>query len=320
MESFDKTDQLVLRLAFGNVDLVLNNTREKIMQYENDQPEVIFAYNCTARKAFLQSEIGTELKPLNNIAPTCGYFTYGEFFSKNNKNTLLNITLTILGLKEKNRENNKLTSTSNNEIDELEKNFITNKHFLVLDALTTLSNTVIDELNQANKELEKTKIELEILASTDKLTGIYNRTKLDDLFNNEIDRCQRYKNNFGCAILDIDHFKQVNDTYGHLVGDQVIKDISNLINNNIRKSDIFGRWGGEEFVLILPQIDSHNMFIYLEKLRVLISNYSFKQVGTKTISIGATLYQVNDTVDSITKRADDALYQAKEQGRNNVVL
>jgi len=309
-----------VRLAFGNIDLVLRDTRKKITQYKTFQPEAIFTYSCTVRKSFLQSEITAELDPLAKTAPTCGFFTYGEFFSKNSKNSLLNITLTILGLKENNQEYNEEQNYLNNELDESEKNFITNKHFLVLDALTTLSNTVIDELSEANKELEKTKTELEILATTDKLTGIYNRAKLDDLFNAEIDRCKRYKNSFGCAIFDLDHFKEVNDTHGHLVGDEVLKNISNVIKSNMRKSDIFGRWGGEEFVLILPEINEEGMIFYLEKLRVIVSNYTNEKVGTRTVSIGATLYQKNDTVDSITKRADDALYKAKRLGRNNLVL
>jgi len=307
-----------VRLAFGNVDLIINNTQKKVMQYQEHQPEAIFTYNCTARKAFLQSQITRELEPLTKIAPTCGFFTYGEFFSQNNKNALLNITLTILGLREKKKvEVSKISYTTT---EEFEKNFITNKHFLVLDALTTLSNTVIEELNQANKELERNKVELERLASTDKLTGIYNRTRLDDLFNREIERSKRYKKSFGCAIFDIDHFKLVNDNHGHLVGDIAIKEISALIKNNIRKLDIFGRWGGEEFLLILPEINHEGMKYLLEKIREIISKHSIDKIGCQTVSIGATQYQQGDIIDSITKRADDALYEAKKGGRNKVVL
>jgi len=309
-----------VRLAFGNVDLIINNTQKKVLQYQQHQPEVIFAYNCTARKSFLQSQITTELEPLTKIAPTCGYFTYGEFFSQNNKNALLNITLTILGIREKKKETPTSLPLLYNNLEECEKNFITNKHFLVLDALTTLSNTVIEELNQANQELEKNKVELERLASTDKLTGIYNRTRLDDLFSREISRSQRYKNSFGCAIFDIDHFKLVNDNYGHLVGDIAIKEISSLIQNNIRKLDIFGRWGGEEFLLILPEVTSIGMKNLLEKIRVIIGNCHIDKIGCQSVSIGATEYRVGDTIDSITKRADDALYEAKNKGRDNVVV
>ena len=144
-----------VKLAFGNVDLVLNSTKDNVQEYQKFQPDAIFTYSCTARRAFLQSEIVTELNPLNSIAPNCGFFTYGEIFHKNNKNSLLNITLTIFGLSE-NSIDNKNTETlgSVKEDDESEKNFITNKHFLVLDALTHLSNTVIEEIDKAHKKIQ----------------------------------------------------------------------------------------------------------------------------------------------------------------------
>lgn len=143
-----------LRLAFGNVDLVLNSTKSNIENYQSIQPEAIYTYSCTARRSFLQSEVFREIAPLEEIAPTSGFFTYGEIFHKNNKNSLLNISLTILGLSEKDfGEENSTKDKANLEV---EKNFVTNKHFLVLDALTHLSNSVIEELEESKKAIEST--------------------------------------------------------------------------------------------------------------------------------------------------------------------
>ena len=135
-----------VRLAFGNVDLIINGVNHDIQNYKSFQPEAIFTYSCTARVTFLQSDVVRELKPLNDIAPIAGFFTYGEIYHHDNKNSLLNISLTILGLSE-NTNQNVISFNQEEEISK-EKNFIKNKHFMVLDALSHLSNTVIDELDQ----------------------------------------------------------------------------------------------------------------------------------------------------------------------------
>jgi polar amino acid transport system substrate-binding protein len=176
------------------------------------------------------------------------------------------------------------------------------------------------KIREAKKIIEKQNKELEVLATTDKLTTIYNRAKLDELLYDEIQRAKRYKHSFGCAIIDIDHFKKTNDTYGHLMGDKVLIEIASLIKTNIRKSDIFGRWGGEEFLLILPETNSEDISDFLNKIRIIITQHNILEVGTNTVSIGATAYYPNDTIDSIIKRADDALYKAKGSGRNKVVF
>lgn len=176
------------------------------------------------------------------------------------------------------------------------------------------------KITEAKKIIEKQNIKLEVLATTDKLTKIYNRAKLDTLLDNEIERAKRYQHSFGCAIIDIDHFKKINDTYGHLVGDTVLKASALLIQTHIRKSDIFGRWGGEEFLLILPEANFQDLMKILEKIRTIIAQCDILKVGEITISTGATLFLPSDSSDSIIKRADDALYEAKEGGRNKIII
>ncbi|MEZ4694140.1 MAG: GGDEF domain-containing protein [Aliarcobacter sp.] len=176
------------------------------------------------------------------------------------------------------------------------------------------------KIRQAHKIIKEQNKELEKLATIDKLTGIYNRTKLDELLANEIDRSYRYNHSFACAIIDIDYFKKTNDKYGHLAGDKVLKEITVLIKNSIRKSDFFGRWGGEEFLLILPEIEKQELHNLLEKIKNTISEHTINEIGSKTVSIGATIYMYTDEIDTIIKRADDALYKAKESGRNKIVI
>lgn len=179
-----------------------------------------------------------------------------------------------------------------------------------------LYNTLKDKelkLKDANKQLK-------LLSSIDKLTGIYNRRKIDEVLTKEYDRSSRTGDVFSLAMLDIDHFKSVNDNFGHQVGDVVISDISKLITNSIRKVDVVGRWGGEEFLIIIPNTQSYGMKISVEKIRKNIEEYYFDKVGNKTVSIGVSSYKAGDTVDTILKRCDDALYKAKKDGRNRVVF
>ena len=143
-----------VKLAFGNVELVMNNSKSDILSYKQFQPEAIFTYSCTARITFLQSQVTMELEPLNNIAPVAGFFTYGEIFHRNNKNSLLNISLTMIGLSEKTKDNKIELLSLDNDSKNDEKNFFDDKHFLVLDALTHLSNTVISELNDSEHKMK----------------------------------------------------------------------------------------------------------------------------------------------------------------------
>lgn len=162
--------------------------------------------------------------------------------------------------------------------------------------------------------------ELRKLATVDSLTGVYNRHKANEIIDEEIIRQNRYEGSFALLMLDIDYFKSVNDTYGHDTGDMILQELSKLILNNTRKSDKFARWGGEEFLLILPQTTAEGAFEYAQKLVNIIDSYYFTQISHLTTSIGACIYEDNERKTELLKRVDEALYLAKERGRNRVVL
>jgi len=161
--------------------------------------------------------------------------------------------------------------------------------------------------------------DLERLASTDQLTGIYNRHKFEEFFTHELERAQRYGENLSLIMFDIDYFKSINDTYGHDVGDIVLQKIAEVTKRNIRNTDIFARWGGEEFLILCPQTDSQKCAILAEKLRIEVEAYSFEKVKHITASFGVTSYIAEDNLDTFTKRVDNALYMAKDSGRNKVI-
>lgn len=162
-------------------------------------------------------------------------------------------------------------------------------------------------------------IELEKLASTDYLTGLYNRFKFEELFDQELTRCQRYGKALSLIMFDIDFFKKINDTYGHDAGDTVLKEISGLVKSHIRQSDILARWGGEEFMLLTPEVDLESAYLLAEKLRKAVDSFKFTIVGHVSCSIGVTQLGKDENCNTLCQRVDEALYKAKASGRNCTV-
>ncbi len=155
-----------------------------------------------------------------------------------------------------------------------------------------------------------------IYAYTDTLTGISNRNKFEEVFAYELKQTLRYKNPLSLAIVDIDHFKKFNDEFGHLVGDEVLILLASTVKQHVRKTDLFARWGGEEFVLLFVNTNLENSLIALEKFRLIIEGMQHEKAGRITASFGVTEYKENDTLVSMLDRADKALYHAKTDGRN----
>lgn len=161
---------------------------------------------------------------------------------------------------------------------------------------------------------------VEELSIKDRLTSLYNRLKLETVFEDEINRSLRYATVFSVIMADIDHFKAINDTYGHDVGDDTLVDFARILKQSVRETDIVGRWGGEEFLLILPQTDMEAAQKLAEKLRQNIEEHSFKTIKSCTASFGVSSYMPQDDMNRIVKRADSALYESKKSGRNRVSL
>ena len=169
-----------------------------------------------------------------------------------------------------------------------------------------------------NKEIQEKNIALEHLARTDKLTGLYNRVKLDETLISESHRTNRFSHDFGVIMIDIDYFKKVNDEFGHQIGDKVLQELSHIIKSNSRATDIVGRWGGEEFLIISTETNLDELLFLANKLRNKICSYKFMNGEYKTASFGISIYNKNENINALIKRADEALYKAKENGRNKV--
>ena len=174
--------------------------------------------------------------------------------------------------------------------------------------------------DRSRKAIFMNQQELHRLAITDELTGAFNRNHLNSVLSQEIARCRRYGQTFGLLMIDIDHFKNINDTFGHTVGDRVLQKVAQILSTFIRSNDTLVRWGGEEFVVIALEVDENTLSQSCEKLRHKIQGDRYGSVGTVTVSIGATLLRKNDTQVTLISRADTALYEAKGKGRNIAVF
>ncbi len=158
------------------------------------------------------------------------------------------------------------------------------------------------------------------LANTDHLTKLHNRKYTDTIIRKELNRAKRYEQPLSLIMLDIDDFKIINDTYGHNSGDRLLKDLSKLVLSTIRDSDYFGRWGGEEFILIAPQTSLESSVLLAEKIRMAVSEFNFKEAKNVTCSLGVVQYSDEENADDLIHNADLALYEAKNSGKNKVII
>jgi len=180
------------------------------------------------------------------------------------------------------------------------------------------SRRFLEQLQRTNHELRKTLAELDRLASTDKLTGAWNRRRLEEAVTNEMERLKRYDHPVSLMIVDIDFFKNVNDNHGHVVGDKVLTQLAKLLQSNVRIMDSLTRWGGEEFVVLCPNTTVSCATIFADRLREKIARAVFPAVINITASIGVAECLSGEVWEQWFARADRALYRAKACGRNQV--
>ncbi|KAF2960845.1 diguanylate cyclase [Thermotoga sp. 38H-to] len=167
-------------------------------------------------------------------------------------------------------------------------------------------------MRNLNEKLEK-------LSVTDELTGLFNRRKMDEELEKEFHLWKRHRRPFSLLMIDIDDFKKVNDTYGHLVGDDVLKRVARLLVSSLRASDVVARWGGEEFLILCPETTLNEAMSLAERIRTKIEGETFENGLNVTVSIGVCEMKDHETIDDLLKEADDNLYLAKQRGKNRVV-
>ncbi len=185
--------------------------------------------------------------------------------------------------------------------------------FLITMALVGMNMILTGRLDETLEKVRQ-------LSVTDELTKIFNRKKFDEVLHEQTVKFKRYSRPLSLIMFDIDHFKNINDTYGHDAGDDILKEVVSTVKPLIREADLFARWGGEEFMILTPDTGKSGACEFAERIRVKISGKDFTKVSSLTCSFGVSTFLHTDTLDDFLKRVDTALYNAKKGGRNRVAV
>lgn len=193
-----------------------------------------------------------------------------------------------------------------------------------LDSKNLKLEKEISERRKAEEKLRESEERFKVLSITDQLTGLYNRRQLQDVAQTELARCRNKKTPFCVLLMDVDNFKNFNDTYGHCAGDTVLKSVGRIIKDSLRKSDSGFRYGGEEFVIFLPETEIKEAVLIAEQIREIMAKEEFRprdgEPVQKTMSIGIAQYHHEESLDEMLRRADENMYRAKIKGKNRVLF
>lgn len=299
------------RIGYGDIDLILENSKKLHKRMAQFDPQAIFLYTCSCRRFLMQESVELETLPLETIAPTFGFYTYGEFYGASQL-SLLNAAMVAVGLREGPKNNRSMSKQDAALLTPAEQGDpLANQHARVVSRLMRFIKVVSAELEASIKDATK-------LSVTDQLTQLANRLQLDQVLEQQVKLASRYGASLSIILLDMDYFKQVNDSFGHLAGDKVLVRVAQTIMANIRDVDIAGRWGGEEFFIITPNTDINSAALLAEKLRQVLASITCPTVGSNTASFGVSGFVPGDNPETLVLRADTALYAAKKAGRNRV--
>lgn len=288
----------LIRLSYGNPSIILRNIDKEGAGIAGFGPEAIRIYSCFTRKLYWgEDNVGKETSHFSQIAPSTGFFTRGELLRLNKQISLLSATLVIALL----REGEPVPVEYHSIVDD--------EH----SGIVSYEERLINYIYEATKELETISI-------TDGMTKLYNRTEMQRRISKAIASSKAKGEEMALVMLDIDNFKRINDTYGHDEGDKVICGLSALMLSRENSECCSGRWGGEEFMILLTHNSKEEVLSFAEKIRCDFEEVAFDKAGSQSVSVGVTMLKDDDTTDSLCVRVDKALYAAKTSGKNKVEI
>jgi diguanylate cyclase (GGDEF) domain len=304
-----------VRLGYIDVDLVIDTAMRYRTQLGEFGAEGVFIYSCVCRRFTLQDDTEAETLLFQDIAPTAGFFTYGEFAQAGGRPVLHNSTEIVVGLCE--GESRRRPPAPIHTLPGVDDRYRL-RHIQLTSRLFNFIAALTEELNAANRSLRH-------LAERDALTGVLNRRMFDWRLAAEIARSNRYGDSLSIALLDIDHFKTVNDTFGHLVGDRILVSVARRVEAAMREADAFFRYGGEEFAIVMPGTGLAEALVAAERIRRMIAALEIcrddgEALPAVTASVGVATHPVHGAdCTTLLNAADAALYGAKSDGRNRVM-
>lgn len=295
-----------LRMAYGDPDQVIFSIREALGRIEHFAPEGMLLISCVTRRYFLKEDVNQILSAYSDFCVAPGGYVNGELIRIDGKTQATNMTLISVCFREGEAPLVAATRKPHAPV-------------VLGEALSTIQR-LATFVTETTKELAETQKQLSFAASHDSFTGLLNRGSIEEMLCrcHEDTRARRLA--FSALMIDLDTFKHINDTFGHLKGDEVILEVARIMKRMIRPTDFAGRWGGDEFVIILPGTTLPGALIVANRLQKAFQTIQLPDHSFLTASIGCTTASSNESEQIFYKRMDDALYLAKEGGRNRIIL
>lgn len=295
-----------VQMAYGDPDQVILSSHKALVHIERFAPEGMLLLSCVTRRYFLKEDVNQILSAYGDFCVAPGGYVNGELIRIEGKTQTTNMTLVSISFRE----------------GEAPIRNTPKKHHtpVVLgEALSTVQR-LATFITETTKELAETQKQLSFAASHDSFTGLLNRGSIEKMLCRCHEDASARQLAFSALMIDLDTFKHINDTFGHNKGDEVIREVAAIMKRMIRPTDFAGRWGGDEFVIILPGTTLANARIVASRLQQAFQTIHLPDHSFLTASIGCTTASPDETEQTFYKRMDDALYLAKEGGRNRIIL
>lgn len=305
-----------LRMAYGDPNEIINGSRRVLGRIRDFGPQGMLLFSCVVRRYYLKDDVNQILSAYERITPAAGGYTRGEIDRIEGHVYTMNMNLVSAAFREETKDHKRTIADITGDPSHME-----NDPALNLDDSLSTVQRLASFITVTSKELSDAYQKLAFVAGHDSLTDLLNRGRIDWVLRHLIEDTNKTHHTFSAIMIDIDSFKHINDTYGHSVGDDVLIRLADIMKSGVRPTDYAGRWGGDEFVILLPDTDIDQSEKVADRMRKNFAEADILPDGKAvTASFGVTTSYEGETLESFYRRMDSALYTAKGAGKNQVIL
>jgi diguanylate cyclase (GGDEF)-like protein len=305
-----------LRMAYGDPNEIINGSRRVLGRIRDFGPQGMLLFSCVVRRYYLKDDVNQILSAYERITPAAGGYTRGEIDRIEGHVYTMNMNLVSAAFREETKDHKRTIADITGDPSHME-----NDPALNLDDSLSTVQRLASFITVTSKELSDAYQKLAFVAGHDSLTDLLNRGRIEWVLRHLIEDTNKTHHTFSAIMIDIDSFKHINDTYGHSVGDDVLIRLADIMKNGVRPTDYAGRWGGDEFVILLPDTDIDQSEKVADRMRRNFAEADILPDGKAvTASFGVTTSYEGETLESFYRRMDSALYTAKGAEKNQVIL
>ncbi len=305
-----------LRMAYGDPNEIINGSRRVLGRIRDFGPQGMLLFSCVVRRYYLKDDVNQILSAYERITPAAGGYTRGEIDRIEGHVYTMNMNLVSAAFREETKDHKRTIADITGDPSHME-----NDSALNLDVSLSTVQCLASFITVTSKELSDAYQKLAFVAGHDSLTDLLNRGRIEWVLRHLIEDTNKTHHTFSAIMIDIDSFKHINDTYGHSVGEDVLIRLADIMKNGVRPTDYAGRWGGDEFVILLPDTDIDQSEKVADRMRRNFAEADILPDGKAvTASFGVTTSYEGETLESFYRRMDSALYTAKGAGKNQVIL